>query len=770
MLEERDERSGHRHDLLGAHVHVVDLAGPGLGEQLAMTGRHPLIDEVALLVEPGVGLGDVALLLVVGGEVLDLRGHAGLDPESLALLCLELGHGSIGEGLALLKDDLALGGDEVLAGDLVEQALVLVVDKALHLAVGRLDEAVLVDAAVRGERADETDVRALGRLDGADAAVVAVVDVANVEAGALTREATRSQRREAALAGELGQRIGLVHELRELAATEELLHGGHDRADVDEHVGRRLVRLLDGHALLDHALHAQQADAEGVLDELAVGADAAVAEVVDVIGGAQAVVELDEVADDDGDVFLGDGALDIRQLDAHAVGHRAQLLVELVAADAAEVIAAEVEEEALDQLLGVVTCGRVAGAQLLVDLDERLYARRGGVLLEGLADEADLTGIDRLEEGRDLLVGLIANGTEQLGRFQLALAVDLDEQHVLGRRLELQPRSTVGDDLGAEELAAGGGVLGVGVVHAGTAHELAHHDALGAVDDERAALGHAREVAHVDALLKLLAGLLDVQLDIHVERTAEGQVTGAALELVVLGITELVGVEVQLHGLAGEVLDGADLIKEVTQSALHEPVVRLALKLDQVGDGKDLGDPGVSLALQRHGRTPTIDFRQGHGALLASGRGAQGTGIRPHGSLKGKGPRSPTAKDTASRANRQRWVDTANEGGAKASLGRWQWVGYLISTLAPCSSRAALIFSASALSTPSLTALGWESTRSLASLRPRPVSSRTALMTGILLGPISTSTASNSVCSSSAAAAPGAAATATAAGAAAVTP
>ena len=77
---------------------------------------------------------------------------------------------------------------------------------------------------------------------------------------------------------------------------------------------------------------------------------------------------------------------------------------------------------------------------------------------------------------------------------------------------------------------------------------------------------------------------------------------------------------------------------------------------------------------------------------------------------------------------------------------------YLISTLAPCSSRAALIFSASSLAMPSLTALGAASTRSLASLRPRPVSSRTTLMTGILFGPISVSVALNSLCSSAAAA------------------
>ena len=59
---------------------------------------------------------------------------------------------------------------------------------------------------------------------------------------------------------------------------------------------------------------------------------------------------------------------------------------------------------------------------------------------------------------------------------------------------------------------------------------------------------------------------------------------------------------------------------------------------------------------------------------------------------------------------------------------------YLISTLAPCSSRAALILSASSLETASLTGLGAASTRSLASLRPRPVSSRTTLMTGTCSG------------------------------------
>ena len=61
--------------------------------------------------------------------------------------------------------------------------------------------------------------------------------------------------------------------------------------------GRMLIRLwgvidvqiLNGHALPDDALQAGEADAELVLQQLAHAAQAAVAQVVDVVGGADAV-------------------------------------------------------------------------------------------------------------------------------------------------------------------------------------------------------------------------------------------------------------------------------------------------------------------------------------------------------------------------------------------------------------------------------------------------------------------------------------------------
>jgi hypothetical protein len=93
---------------------------------------------------------------------------------------------------------------------------------------------------------------------------------------------------------------------------------------------------------------------------------------------------------------------------------------------------------------------------------------------------------------------------------------------------------------------------------------------------------------------------------------------------------------------------------------------------------------------------------------------------------------------------------------------------YFSSVTAPASSSFFLIAAASSLPMFSLTGLGAPSTRSFASLRPRPVISRTVLMTLIFDAPASLRMTLNSVFSSAASAAappppapPPAAATAT---------
>ena len=170
-------------------------------------------------------------------------------------------------------------------------------DLARHLAVldaaiRAFDEAVFVHARIGRERVDQADVRAFRRFDRADAAVVRRMHVAHFEARALARQAARPKRREAALVRDFRERVRLVHELRELRGAEELAHRGRRRLRVDQIVRHDGVDLDRRHALLDRALHAQEADAVLVLHQLADRAHAAVGEVVDVVDLALAVAQI----------------------------------------------------------------------------------------------------------------------------------------------------------------------------------------------------------------------------------------------------------------------------------------------------------------------------------------------------------------------------------------------------------------------------------------------------------------------------------------------
>ncbi len=272
-------------------------------------------------------------------------------------------------------------------------------DAVLDDAVGRRDEAVLGDLGERGQRADQADVRTLGRLDRAHAPVVGRVHVADLDRRALARQPAGAERREAAAVREPGQRVGLVHELRQLRGAEELLQRGHDRADVDDRLRRDRVGVLGREALAHDALHAVEADPEGLLDQLADGAQAAVAEVlvlVEVLGDrlARHAHRLGRVVLDLDLAVLGQAeALGQRDQLAHeredvVVGQRAgvdvdvepEARVELVAADAREVVALGVEEQLVEQRLGVVDARRLARALLLEQLDQRaLFGARASV-------------------------------------------------------------------------------------------------------------------------------------------------------------------------------------------------------------------------------------------------------------------------------------------------------------------------------------------------------------------------------------------------------
>ncbi len=139
------------------------------------------------------------------------------------------------------------------------------------------------------------------------------VYVAHLEASAVAGKTTGSKGRETALVGDLRERIGLVHELRELRRAEELLHYRRHRLVVDQVLRNEGVDVLHAHALLHGALHADETDAVLVLDQLADRTHTAVAEVVDVVDrvalSVRRVAELKQVANRLLDVLWRENAL-----------------------------------------------------------------------------------------------------------------------------------------------------------------------------------------------------------------------------------------------------------------------------------------------------------------------------------------------------------------------------------------------------------------------------------------------------------------------------
>ena len=124
------------------------------------------------------------------------------------------------------------------------------------------------------------------------------MNVAHFESRALARKAARPQRRKTPLVRDFAQRVGLVHELRELRAAEKLADRRHYRLGVHQVVRHgRGHFLVHGHLFLDGAFHAHQADAELVFQQLAHRADAPVAQVIDVVHRADVLAQLQQVAD-----------------------------------------------------------------------------------------------------------------------------------------------------------------------------------------------------------------------------------------------------------------------------------------------------------------------------------------------------------------------------------------------------------------------------------------------------------------------------------------
>ncbi len=369
-LEERNERRGDGYQLHGRNVHQVHLVAAH--DRIAvclvclMTHLKELFRDGAVLQQPRIARSNAVLLF---------------------LLCREI-------------------------HDLVNRLA------TLQAPIGGLDESELVHPRVDCQLADQSDVRTFWRFDGTDTPVVAVMHIAHFQRCGLASQASGSQCAQASLVRELTQRVGLVHKLRQLAGAEERLDGCGNRLDCQNHLRHDLPLVHGGHALFGDLLHAQEAVAQLALQQLADGTHALVLQVVDLVHLALAAIQLQQVLDHGNEVFLGHRAHVQREV-------KPQLLVQLVAPHARQVIAAVVVQLRGDQRSCALLRCRVAGTHLAVDIHQRLAFVVGGVVLQrchhnrGHVQYLDLRQPQSLDASRDLRVDAMEGFDQRLAPTRL---------------------------------------------------------------------------------------------------------------------------------------------------------------------------------------------------------------------------------------------------------------------------------------------------------------------------------------------------------------
>ena len=143
VFQEGDHGCSHGNHLSGTYVDVVHLFQRHFDDFSPVAYGYTLMYKAAILVERFICLCDFVKVLLVSGHIHDFFAYA--------------------------------------------------VGFLIHTAVGGFDKAVFVDARIGRQRADQADVRAFRRLNGANTGVMAIMHIANLERRAITVQTARSQ-------------------------------------------------------------------------------------------------------------------------------------------------------------------------------------------------------------------------------------------------------------------------------------------------------------------------------------------------------------------------------------------------------------------------------------------------------------------------------------------------------------------------------------------------------------------------------------------------
>ena len=243
------------------------------------------------------------------------------------------------------------------------------------------------------------------------------VHVPDFKASTLSGQTTRAKGRHTTFVRDLGQRVGLVHELRQLRRSEELFQGCRNRLAVDQVMGHERLLLGLAKPFFNRFFNTGKTGSVLVFSQFAHATHAAITEVVDVIDVTTAIAQVHQDLHHRQDIFIGQH---------HRAGRLgpAHLGVELHATHARQVIGVGVVEQALKQRLYRVFGGWLAGTHHAVDGNPGGKLVHGFITAQGLRNVRALIELIRVDARQVLHAGCAQFFQQSLGQFLVGLGDD----------------------------------------------------------------------------------------------------------------------------------------------------------------------------------------------------------------------------------------------------------------------------------------------------------------------------------------------------------
>ena len=226
-----------------------------------------------------------------------------------------------------------------------------------------------------------------------------------------------------------------------------------------------------------------------------------------------------------------------------------------------------IEEQAVEVRLCGLKCRRFARTKAFINFDKRLFGVDCGILLKRCLDSFVIA-----EEIKDFLVGAQAQSTDKCRNVDFAVFVDSNIKQIVLIGFIFEPGAAVRNDRGGIELFTGL-VMRHTIIDARRTDQLRDNHALRTVNDERAAVCHQREVAHVHFIFFDFARFLIEQSCCDAQRRSIGNITFLALFYGVFrGVIHSVTDEAQ-HKVAGIVRNVGDIAEHFFQALVEKPLV-----------------------------------------------------------------------------------------------------------------------------------------------------------------------------------------------------